>query len=354
MSHLSCRNIHKKFGQQTVLEGIDFSLDKGECLVLLGPSGCGKTTLLNILSGAIAADGGELHLDGEALDIPARGIHVPMRQRGFSMVFQDFSLWPHMSVEDNVSYGLRIRGIKRQERIKRVQRVLEQVQMTEFKDRHPATLSGGQQQRVSIARALAVQPRLILLDEPLSALDARLREDLKSEIARLLKDNGLTAVYVTHDQSEAFALGDQVALMYQGRIEQMGSPQEIYRQPRSRFVAGFIGSSNLFEYRRNGTSLILGDEIHVPMPLETLPETGHMVLRRESVRVVPDSSQNAANDEICLPAVCHHSQFLGDRHEVLARLVDDTLVRGFADDLINPGHPVEIRFSMHAMHFVER
>ena len=241
MSFLSCSGLVKRFGPRTVLDDIHFEVARGECLVLLGPSGCGKSTLLNVLAGALAADGGRLTCDGVPLDDAAARLHLPMHRRGFAMVFQDFSLWPHMSVIDNVAFGLRMRGVAKAERRRLAMAALEQVHMHEHAARLPATLSGGQQQRVAIARALVVKPRLLLMDEPLSALDARLREELKRDIGGLIREHGVTAVYVTHDHGEAFALGDRVALMRDGRIEQLDTPQRLREQPANAFVADFFG-----------------------------------------------------------------------------------------------------------------
>ncbi len=350
---LEARGLRKTFDGTTVLEDIDFRLERGECLVLLGPSGCGKTTLLNIIAGMLATDAGELHCDGDLLDAPARGLHQPMRERRFSMVFQDFSLWPHMSVADNVAFGLKVQGMARAERRRRVAEVLRQVQMEAFADRSPGNLSGGQQQRVSIARALAVRPRLLLLDEPLSALDARLREDLKVELGTLLRDTGVTAIYVTHDQSEAFSLASRIALMYQGRIEQIGAPEEIYRAPASAFAAGFLGVSNLMPYRRHNGGLRLGERTDIHWRLNGVPDEGQLMVRRESVWVSP--SEAPANGCIALAGVCHRTNFLGDRHEAVVSVGEDGFtLRGFSDERVPEGTPVQVRFPAEAVHFLQR
>lgn len=352
--YLSASRLAKQFGGTRVLDGVDFSLQQGECLVLLGPSGCGKTTLLNIIAGLIQADAGELHCDGQTLDAPQRGLCVPMRERRFSMVFQDFSLWPHMTVAQNVAFGLKLKDLPRAQVEPLTREALERVQMAHLADRKPAQLSGGQQQRVSIARAIAVDPRVLLMDEPLSALDARLREDLKAELAHLLRETGLTAVYVTHDQSEAFSLGDRIALMYQGRIEQMDSPENIYLRPRTRFAAEFIGSANLVPYRRLTGGLQLDERVDISStqaPLGSLPERGHLVIRREAVQMVaPDTAP--CQERISLSGVCQRRHFLGDRQEVVAEIHPGLTLRGFADQPFHPGAPVSVRISTDALHAV--
>lgn len=310
--------------------------------------------MLNILSGMLESDAGCLSCDGEVLDQPDKGIHVGMRARKFSMVFQDFSLWPHMSVAENVAFGLRIKGIGRGEREQKVRRALEQVQMSSFIDRKPAQLSGGQQQRVAIARALVVQPRLILLDEPLSALDARLREDLKLEIAGLLKANNLTAVYVTHDQAEAFSLGDQVALMHKGRIEQLDRPEVVYSRPATRFTASFIGNSNIFPYQREASGLRLGDGPKIPVDLDCeTPENGYVCIRREAVRFYPGHCNAGSNGQISINANCTKESFLGDRIEIHAQVGDSLIFRGYSEIRAKPGDPVYLRIDPHALHFLQ-
>lgn len=351
---LSSEGLQKSFDGTPVLKEVDFNLARGECLVLLGPSGCGKSTLLNILSGMLETDAGCLSCDGVVLDEPASRTHVGMRSRNFSMVFQDFSLWPHMTVGENVAFGLRIKGVNRSEREQRVKQALDQVQMSAFLERKPAQLSGGQQQRVAIARALVVQPRLILLDEPLSALDARLREDLKFEIANLLKANELTAVYVTHDQAEAFSLGDQVALMNAGRIEQLNRPEVVYARPATRFAASFIGNSNIFAYERSdqGLQLDSGTLISTRLDMDT-PAKGHVCIRREAIQVFPGRTDCGSNGHIALNANCLKETFLGDRIEIHARIDDATILRGYSEMRLKPGDPVYLTIDPHALHFLD-
>ncbi|MGM0561635.1 MAG: ABC transporter ATP-binding protein [Pseudomonadota bacterium] len=230
----------KTFADGTrALQPIDFTIAGGETVVLLGPSGCGKTTLLRIIAGLEAPDrGGRVLFNGE--DVTAR----PIERRQVGMVFQSYALFPNMSVRQNVAYGLKVRRVPRDERARRVEETLGMMQITELGARRIDQLSGGQRQRVALARAIAVRPRILLLDEPLTALDALLRDRLRVELDSLLRELGITAVYVTHDQAEAMALGDRVAVMSAGRIEQVGAPRDIYHTPATDFVADFIGTMN--------------------------------------------------------------------------------------------------------------
>ncbi|CAN5447539.1 putative 2-aminoethylphosphonate ABC transporter ATP-binding protein [soil metagenome] len=236
---LQIRNLHKSFGGQAALERIELDVGGAEFVCLLGPSGCGKTTLLRIIAGLMAADGGSVSLNGRDL------AQMPARERGFGIVFQSYSLFPHMTVAQNVGYGLRIRGEATAAIDRRVAELLAMVKLPTFAARYPGELSGGQQQRVAIARALAVNPSLLLLDEPLSALDARVRADLRHELREVQRNLGIPTLMVTHDQEEAMSMADTIVCMNQGRIEQQGSPQSLYLQPTTRFVADFMGHSNL-------------------------------------------------------------------------------------------------------------
>ena len=223
------------------LEPIDLSIVAGETLVLLGPSGCGKTTTLRIIAGLEAPDPrGNVFFDNKDVT------RTPVEKRNVGIVFQSYALFPHLNVAANVGYGLRIRGEGAEKRRARVDEMLALVRLTEFADRRIDQLSGGQKQRVALARAIAIEPRVLLLDEPLAALDAKLREHLRTEIRDLLRRIGITAIYVTHDQAEAMTLGDRIAVMNAGRLEQIGTPLEIYRRPRTQFVVEFVGSVNRF------------------------------------------------------------------------------------------------------------
>lgn len=236
---LVIENLYKTFDGYVALDRINLSVDKAEFVCLLGPSGCGKTTLLRIIAGLLGADGGKISLDGRDL------VNVPARDRGFGIVFQSYSLFPHMTIAQNIGYGLKIRNTPTAEIEARVSDLLETVKLAGFGHRYPAQLSGGQQQRVAIARALAVSPSLLLLDEPLSALDARVRAGLRQELREVQQHLGIPTLMVTHDQEEAMSMADKIVCMQGGRIMQEGSPRELYTTPHTRFVAEFMGHSNL-------------------------------------------------------------------------------------------------------------
>jgi putative spermidine/putrescine transport system ATP-binding protein len=241
MAYLELQRLHKEFGDFTALDEIDVALEAGEFLSLLGPSGCGKTTALRIVAGFETPTSGRVVVEGN--DVTG----VPPNRRDMGMVFQAYSLFPNMNAEDNVEFGLRVRRQGSAERRKRVQDLLELVGLTEAAKRYPHQLSGGMQQRVALARALAIEPRVLLLDEPLSALDAKVRVQLREEIRRLQTQLGITTLYVTHDQEEALSVSDRVAVLSHGRIEQIGSPADIYNAPSTPFVAEFIGTMNRLE-----------------------------------------------------------------------------------------------------------
>jgi len=232
------QEVVKRFGPTTVVNGVSFEIGDGEMFFLLGPSGCGKTTVLRLIAGFYQPDGGEIRFDDRVVN------SVAPNKRNTGMVFQNYALWPHMTVAENVAYGLDVRRVRKTEKDRRVQEALAIVQMTSFADRSPTQLSGGQQQRVALARALVIQPGILLLDEPLSNLDAKLRLEMRDEIRRIHKETGLTTLYVTHDQEEALSMADRVAVMNGGRIEQLDAPREMYRRPRTKFVAEFIGEMN--------------------------------------------------------------------------------------------------------------
>jgi iron(III) transport system ATP-binding protein len=237
--HLQIRNLYKTFDEFVALDRINLDVGAHDFICLLGPSGCGKTTLLRIIAGLLPFDGGSLMLGD--LDLSA----MPARERGFGIVFQSYSLFPNMTVAENVAYGLKIRKEAADAIQPRVEALLDMVKLPHLADRYPHQLSGGQQQRVAIARALAVDPALLLLDEPLSALDARVRVEMRGEIRDVQRRLGIPTIMVTHDQEEALSLADTVVCMNQGRIEQIGTPEDLYLRPRTRFVADFVGQSNL-------------------------------------------------------------------------------------------------------------
>jgi putative spermidine/putrescine transport system ATP-binding protein len=249
VAYLELQDLHRSFGAHKALKGINIQLGEGEFLSLLGPSGCGKTTALRLVAGFDRPDQGRIVLDGN--DLKGVGPH----KRDMGMVFQAYSLFPNMTAKQNVEFGLRIRGKDKTDRSKRVDDLLELVGLGHAGDRYPHQLSGGMQQRVALARALAIEPRVLLLDEPLSALDAKVRVQLREEIRRIQLELGITTLYVTHDQEEALAISDHVAVMYGGVIEQMGKPAEMYTAPKTPFVAEFIGTMNRLE------ATIIGDGV---------------------------------------------------------------------------------------------
>ncbi len=245
MAKLEVENLTKRFGPVVAVAGVSFSVDPGEILVLLGPSGCGKTTVLRCIAGLEHPDAGDVRLDGRSL------LGLPPERRGVGLVFQHYALFPHLSVAANVAYGLRHGRLRlsRTLRQKRVAELLALVGLSGYERRKPHELSEGQKQRVALARALAVEPQLLLLDEPLSALDAALRMELRRELRRILKERNTTSVYVTHDQTEALALADRVGVMREGKLEQVDRPEDLYERPKASFVAQFLGRANLWPAR---------------------------------------------------------------------------------------------------------
>jgi iron(III) transport system ATP-binding protein len=242
MAHVLLDGLSKRFGEVDAVRGLDLEIADGEFVSLLGPSGCGKSTTLRLLAGFLPPDAGRIVVDGQVLSAPNEA--VPPERRGMSMIFQSYAVWPHKTVFENLGFGLKLRKVSRGEIERRIGRMLELVRLAGLGSRYPGELSGGQQQRVALARALVVEPRILLLDEPLSNLDANLREEMRFEIRRLHDEVGITSVYVTHDQAEAMVTSDRIAVMHDGRLEQIGTPEEIYEAPRTRFVAGFIGRTN--------------------------------------------------------------------------------------------------------------
>ncbi|WP_019997588.1 ABC transporter ATP-binding protein [Aureimonas ureilytica] len=259
---VSIRSLTKTFQGAPALAGIDIEIPAGEILTLLGPSGCGKTTLLRIIAGLERPDGPDMvRFDGEDVS------HVPIERRQVGMVFQSYALFPNMTVAENVAYGLKVRRVPEPEREREARRLMEVVGISDLANRRISQVSGGQRQRIALARALAIRPRILLLDEPLSALDAVLRERLRAEIGELLREVGITAVYVTHDQAEAMAIGDRIAVMEKGRISQIGAPRDIYQHPANPFVARFVGTMNRIDAAVANGALRAGDgETWLSMP----------------------------------------------------------------------------------------
>ncbi|WP_435945149.1 ferric ABC transporter ATP-binding protein [Dryocola sp. BD586] len=298
------RGVTKRFGNNTVLGGINLAIPKGEMVTLLGPSGCGKTTILRLVAGLEKPTEGQIFIDGE--DVTHRSI----QQRDICMVFQSYALFPHMSLGDNVGYGLKMLGTSRAEIKSRVKEALAMVDLDGFEDRFVDQISGGQQQRVALARALILKPKVLLFDEPLSNLDANLRRSMRDKIRELQKQFNITSLYVTHDQSEAFAVSDTVLVMNKGEIMQIGSPQTLYRQPASRFMASFMGDANVFPARFGGDYVeIHGYRLPRPPQLESPLAEGTVGVRPEAITL----SEHGEESQRC---VVRHVAYMGPQYEV--------------------------------------
>src|SRR5215471_5254026 len=330
--HIEVENLEVYFGAVPAVRGVSFTVIHGEQLTLLGPSGCGKTTTLRAIAGLEKPVAGEIRIDGVPIYSAARNINVPAEKRGMSMVFQSYAIWPHMSVFDNVAYGLRVRREEAAAIKDKVMQALALVQMQAFADRRASQLSGGQQQRVALARAFVFQPSVLLFDEPLSNLDAKLRADMRIELRELQHRLGITSVYLTHDLEEALAMSDRIVVMRDGLVEQTGTPDEIYALPRSAFVADFIGSSNLIRGRNRpdlaadglialetpGGQVIYGSAYGRPVGDELT-----MSVRTVHLRLSP---QRPAGERNVWPARLEKTLFQGDFTQVHVRWGDQPLI----------------------------
>jgi len=306
------RGLRREFGATVALDGLDLTVRPGEFLALLGPSGCGKTTALRMLAGFEHPDAGEVLVDGrDVTDVPAH-------RRDAGMVFQSYSLFPHLNALDNVAFGLRMRKVRTAERRSRAAELLELVGLADKGDRFPHQLSGGQQQRIALARALALRPRVLLLDEPLSALDAKVRLTLREEIRRLQQELGITTLFVTHDQEEALSVADRVAVMHAGRLEQCAEPAELYGRPATAFVAEFVGTMSRIPGRLTGETVeVLGLRLPAEGTLPAVTEVD-VLLRPEAVRVAADATGDAT---------VIATAFLGASTRLTVRLADGTEVK---------------------------
>jgi len=324
--------VRKRYGAATVLEDVSLEFAAGGLTTLLGPSGCGKTTLLRIIAGFVEPDAGTVHVGGR--DVAGE----PPWRRRIGFVFQSYALWPHMSVLENVAYGLRLRGLARAEVAVKAGGALERVGLGALAGRHPGQLSGGQQQRVALARALVLEPDVLLLDEPLSNLDARLRVEMRREIRRLQREAGITAIYVTHDQEEALQLSDVVAVMRAGRVEQVGSPEDLYARPRTPFVAESLGAATLLRglAQPDGTLLAGGHRLPLALPSEVAGRTVRVAVRPESVALVAEGTAGA------LRAVVVESAYLGHAWRIVARVAEGLEVTADAPRVAAPGDAVWI------------
>jgi putative spermidine/putrescine transport system ATP-binding protein len=294
-------DLQKSFGETPAVRAATCRIETGRVLSLLGPSGCGKTTTLRMIAGFEQPTGGQILLGGRNVTA------VPARKRNVGMVFQSYALFPHMSAAQNVAFGLEMRGIGRADRERRVARALDIVRMSKLADRMPKQLSGGQQQRIALARALVIEPDLLLLDEPLSALDLKLREEMRDEIHRIVRELNITTVFVTHDQGEALVLSDLVAVMNDGMIEQLGTPVDVYRNPQTAFVADFIGSANVIKGReRPGEGVFETDfGLILPLPPQRSARIEAVAVRPEDIDLVAETTNGAAK------AIVKRARFLG-------------------------------------------
>jgi spermidine/putrescine transport system ATP-binding protein len=319
----------KRFGDVAAVAGINVDMPSGEFFSMLGPSGCGKTTTLRMIAGFEQPTEGKILLDGEDM------AYTPPHKRNVNTVFQNYALFPHLSVRDNVGFGLRMAHVSRREAMPRIDEALVLVGLTELAERLPAELSGGQQQRVAVARALVNQPAVLLLDEPLGALDLKLRKRLQIELSQIHREVGTTFVFVTHDQEEAMAMADRIGVMNEGRLEQVGSPEEIYRRPATRFVADFIGESNFLEVRRTTDGSVVardGSPVACPSPVGDWQRATLMV-RPECVRVIAGNGHPAG-----LVGTVVGSSFLGSfsRVAVQCEALDAPIMAALQTDAAAP------------------
>ena len=333
-------------------QDVSFEVPEGKLFTLLGPSGCGKTTTLRSIAGLERPTEGEIEVAGKVMYSSAKRIFVAPNKRNFGMVFQSYAIWPHMNVFQNAAFPLEVRKLRKKEIEERVMRVLHAVQLDHLVDREATKLSGGQQQRLALARALVMEPQLLLLDEPLSNLDAKLRDRMRSELKRLQRELGLTTVYVTHDQSEALALSHEIAVMNEGRIVQIGSPRDIYERPRNKFVADFVGSTNFIGGRvasaaagngRCGVATALG-ELNVQC-IEPLAKDAPVVIsvRPEDVELFEAPQPREDGDNVCSGTV-EAKVFLGDYLDFQVKVGDSVLLARVHPSLRTPvGHPIHVR-----------
>ncbi|MFB6086707.1 MAG: ABC transporter ATP-binding protein [Halodesulfurarchaeum sp.] len=329
MTGLELRDVSKAFGDDHALDSVSFTVRDGEFFTLVGPSGCGKTTTLRIVAGLTEPSRGTVRIDGQSM------AGVPPEDRNVGIVFQNYALFPHMTVAENVAYGLKFheppRGVSTGER---VEELLELVDLSGLEEREPDTLSGGQQQRVALARALAPGPDLLLLDEPMSALDARLRDRLRRTVREIQSELGITTVYVTHDQSEALAASDRIAVMHDGRIEQIGRPEEVYRDPANRFVASFVGDNNLFDVESIDGAIATVDGGATITVNEPVVPGNTLAVRPEAMHVGPG--------ETTLEPTLESAEFWGNGYTLHCRLGDRDLL---VETEVAPEEPLEIGFS---------
>jgi iron(III) transport system ATP-binding protein len=314
----------KRYGTQAVVDGVDLAIEHGQLVCLLGPSGCGKTTTLRLIAGFVEPSEGEIRVGERVVSTPAQTL--PPEARNMSMIFQSYALWPHMTVAENVGYGLKLRKLDRDTIRRKSEAALRMVRLEALAERYPGELSGGQQQRVALARALVVEPETLLLDEPLSNLDAHLREEMRFEVRRLHDEFRYTTVYVTHDQTEAMTTADRIVVMNAGRIEQVGTPEDLYDRPRSEFVARFIGGTNILKGKTIDRDRIAIGPLNLRCGDGTLPGSGEAAvsIRHHHVTLsaaAPEAAENTA------PATVVRQVFLGATRDYLVALATGEHIR---------------------------
>jgi iron(III) transport system ATP-binding protein len=345
LASVELRGLTKRFGSLAVVDDVSLRIDHGQLICLLGPSGCGKTTTLRLIAGFLEPTDGEI-LVGDRL-VSSKARTLPPEQRKMSMIFQSYALWPHMTVAENITYGLRLRKLDRDAISKKLKTILETTKLEVLAQRYPGELSGGQQQRVALARALVVEPETLLLDEPLSNLDANLREEMRFEIRRLHDEYRYTTVYVTHDQSEAMTTADLIAVMNGGRIDQLGTPEDIYDRPQSEFVARFIGSSNVIKG-------VARDENHISFSGATLRVVGArlepnqnaaIAIRQHDIALSTAAPQTPDNS---VKAIVTRQVFLGANRDYVVETSDGTTLRAVTSTRINVPRGTEVWLTLPA------
>ena len=339
MSEVRIEHVFKRFGSVTAVNDFNLVVKDGEFVSILGPSGCGKTTTLRMIAGFERATEGEIYIGEQCVSSSIKGYFAPPEKRDIGMVFQSYAVWPHMTVAENVGYPLKIQKVDKTERERRVQEMLELVHLGEYGKRYPNQLSGGQQQRVALARALVAEPGLLLLDEPLSNLDAKLRESMRFEILEIQKKTGITVVYVTHDQGEAMAMSDRVVVMSMGVVQQIGAPHEIYTQPANKMVADFIGLVNFMEGEAKGDRVFLkGSNISFPNTSKVTGEAT-IAVRPENITMSLDGGQ--------IEGQLTHRFYLGDAVDYRVKVGDHdvrVIVKGADLNSIPDGAKVYLDF----------
>jgi iron(III) transport system ATP-binding protein len=345
MPGITITGLTKRFGQVGAVVGLDLTVRPGELVALLGPSGCGKTTTLRLVAGFLAPEAGEIRVGDRVLSSPA--LVVPPERRRMAMIFQSYALWPHMTVAQNVAYGLRFAGVGRADRDRRVDEMLRAVQLDGYGARYPGELSGGQQQRVAVARALVVEPEILLLDEPLSNLDASLREEMRFEIRRLHERFAITTLYVTHDQAEAMVISDRVAVLRDGRVVQVGPPEELFEHPRTRFVAEFVGKTNLIDAVAEGGGSVARGSVRLRVAADGLAPRAQVVvsIRPHQIALGPAVTPRADGDANVLAGTVVRASYLGEAVDYQVALDgSDVILRvtGPAPVRVRPGEPVTV------------